>query len=73
MPPEDTGKPVVATGVTIDIVTNAPGIERTASRVRFERDRPSGAHPTEQPARRRCQTPQEEEDQIGRDSDARVS
>ena len=36
MPAEDTGKPVVATGVTIDIVTNAPGIERTASRVRFE-------------------------------------
>ena len=36
MPVEVTGKPVVVTGVTIDIVTNAPGTERTASRVRFE-------------------------------------
>ena len=41
MPVEVTGTPVKITGVAIDIVANAPVIERTASRVRFE----GTAHP----------------------------
>ena len=41
MPVEVTGTPVELTSVAIDIVANAPGIERTASRVCFE----GTAHP----------------------------
>ena len=41
MPVEVTGTPVEMTGVAIDIVANAPGVERTASRVCFE----GTAHP----------------------------